>query len=361
MSRVTRQTLWQQLHEAKLVDGECPAVVEQESPWYVRVMLGAAGWLGSFFLLGFVGIGFSFVMESAFASLLIGALLTVVAFFLFRAHAANDFLAQLGLAVSLAGQMLIIYGFFEWSDHNEFRLFSVLCVVEILLMLCMPNFIYRVMSCVAAAMSLSFALWEVGILGVTQGLTAAGFAVLWLQDIRWARFSQVLRPIGYGLVLSLLVYRTGTLWGGGLWRFYSHNRTTMLLVYSPWVGMTLVAAVLLAVVLVLLRRSQVELTSRAGVAVLVGTLLATGITWNAQGITLALLILIVGFAVSNRVLVGCGLVAFAGFLSWYYYSMETTLLVKSMLLFGFGAVLLVGRMALNKWLPRPMAGEVADA
>ena len=103
MTAMDRQELWARLRAADLVEGEPPAVAASRSPWFVRVMLGMAGWIGAMFLLGFVGVGFVMVIESATASFLLGAAVCAGAAFLFRAAPENDFMSQFGLAVSLAG------------------------------------------------------------------------------------------------------------------------------------------------------------------------------------------------------------------------------------------------------------------
>ena len=81
----------------------------------------------------------------------------------------------------------------------------------------------------------------------------------------------------------------------------------------------------------------------------------------APGITTALLILLVGYAVRNQVLVGIGLLALGGFLSNYYYMMQSTLLVKSMLLVGFGAALIISRLLMQYWLPSVAVKGEGDA
>ena len=60
----TAQALWSDLRQAGLVSGGAPPTDEDETPWYVRTMLGVAGWIAALFLLGFVGAGFAFVIKS---------------------------------------------------------------------------------------------------------------------------------------------------------------------------------------------------------------------------------------------------------------------------------------------------------
>jgi uncharacterized membrane protein len=60
---------------------------------------------------------------------------------------------------------------------------------------------------------------------------------------------------------------------------------------------------------------------------------------------------VVGFANGNRVLIGLGIAALVGYLSHYYYSLQATLLEKSVLLMCTGLVLLAARFALHRWWP----------
>ena len=225
----------------------------------------------------------------------------------------------------------------------------------------MPNFIFRMLAGMGATLAFALAMNSAGVYGVASSLIAAGFALIWLQDVRWYRRSEICRPIGYGFALSLLLYRGGLLWGRGFWWPRSHNGANWVLTYAPWFGKMLLIAVFLVVVVYLLKRLQIPLVSKAGSAAFGGAILVMAAAFPAPGITTALLILLVGYAVSNRVLVGIGLLSLVGFLSNYYYMMQSTLLVKSMLLVGFGAVLIVFRLLLQYWLPVAAVRGEGDA
>jgi hypothetical protein len=79
---MTGEALWLRLREARLVEGDMPAS-EPAPPWFVRLMLGIAGWLGAIFLLAFVGIGFAALMRSPTAGIAVGAAVCVAAVFPF--------------------------------------------------------------------------------------------------------------------------------------------------------------------------------------------------------------------------------------------------------------------------------------
>jgi hypothetical protein len=223
----------------------------------------------------------------------------------------------------------------------------------------MPNFISRVMTSMAAGIALAFTLNSFGLYGIATALTAAGFALIWMQEVRWVKFRQLCCPVGYGLALSLLLYRVSFLWGRSLWWSRSQRSGDWLLLYFPWLGKALLLAVSLAVACVLLRRLGLSAKSRPGMAVLVGAAVVLAITLQASGVASALLIMMVGFAVCNRILIGLGMLAFGSFLSNYYYLMNSTLMEKSMLLIGSGVLLLLGRLAVRSWLSSP--GGQADA
>ena len=364
MKQVKRQRLWQQLQQTGLADGELPAAKVSESPWFVRVMLGVAGWIGSLFLLGFVAVAFSMVLENGAAALLVGSLICCGAYALFKSNPASDFVIQFGLAIGLVGQMLLIYGLAELIHLKGNAFYAAIFVIEIVLTLLIPNFIYRTLSSLAGAVALTLFFSRFGVYQLAVALLTAGFALLWLQEVRWLRFSAICRPAGYGLALALLLYSGGMVWGRGLglglWPYHT-NGDSLIAIYSPWVGKGLISVIFLVATFTLLKRLQLFANGPTGLTAMGIALFLTAVSFPVPGLTPALLILIVGFATCNRVLLGLGLLASGAFFSNYYYLLHSTLLVKSILLCSLGVLLLVGRLALRKRLMQNMIGGRADA
>lgn len=347
---ITREELWQRLQQQALVDGEVPALPTSSSPWYVRVMLGIAGWIGALFLLGFVGVGFTFVMKSAAASMMVGALCCGGAYAIFRAARENDFATQFGLAVSLAGQGVFLIGLFNAFKGEAASVYLLIFVFEATLALLLPNFIHRVLTSAGAAIALSLACNRLGLPGVATGLVAAGLALVWLDQRRWAASGRLWRPIGYGLALALLQIEAFDRYG---WRdiFSVTGASGWLATHGLWIASALTAAIFVWTVLCLLRSQQIVPASRAGMAAIGAALLVGVLSFPAPGLATALLILLLGFACGNRILMGLGLLALLGFVSHYYYELEATLLVKSAVLASSGAALLAARLAMNQLFP----------
>jgi hypothetical protein len=116
---MTAGELWDRLTAQGHVEGEMPAPDRPAAPWYVRAMLGIAGWIGALFLIAFVGAAYTFVMSSGGAAAVIGLICCAGAFALFRAFDGNALAEQFGLAVSLAGQVMLIVAISQYLQPDD--------------------------------------------------------------------------------------------------------------------------------------------------------------------------------------------------------------------------------------------------
>jgi uncharacterized membrane protein len=363
MNQPNSRQLWQSLQDRGLVEGDMPPAMGSSPPWYVRMMLGAAGWIGALFLIGFVVIAFREVMNGPAASMAVGASGCVAAFGIFRLARENDFGTQFGLAVSFAGQTLFAVGLYKTFEHDtlaaHFMMFAFLTALAAIV----PNFIHRVLATWAAMFVFSLFLGGASLHVLAAGIAGAGCAVIWLNELRWPASATLWRPIGYGLVLALLQVDAMNLFGHGLWReLFGHKSDAgWLQLHAQLIGTSLVAVIFAWVVTRLLARERLPLTSGAGISALAAALLVAALSFAAPGAATALMIILLGFASGNRVLIGLGMLALGGFLSHYYYQLQNTLMFKSMVLGGSGAVLLLARLALQKLFPIRSAKENSDA
>jgi hypothetical protein len=276
-----------------------------------------------------------------------------VAFFIFRWWQDSDFATQFGLAVSIAGQGVFIFGLFELLKDDSLVLLALfgMFLFQILLALFIPNAIHRVLTSWSAALTLTFLLNIFGIYGVSTGLTALCFALIWSNESIWAVHGKVWRPIGYGLTLALLQNEVLHFFSAELSDVWEHPNPDGLMHYAPFISTAFVVFTFLWVVKKLLARENIPLNSPVALVAIVAVLLLGVLSFFAQGIVTALLILLLGFATGNRVLMGLGLIALIGFISHYYYLLNHTLLFKSLVLALSGAVLLAVRFALQKYFP----------
>ena len=342
MSALDRQGLWARLREAGLAQGDAPAPSAARAPWFVRVMLGIAGWIGALFLLGFVGVGFAFVMKNAGVSIAVGALVCAGAALLFRANPQSDFMNQFGLAVSLAGQALMGMGLLRLFGYTSTAAALAIALQQALLFALVPNFVHRVWTSWTAAYAVAYVLGKLGLPAFAPAAVTLGFLWPWLAEFDHPRRGELLRAGGYGLALAAVqtLAMHGTLllqwmhgqgapgrFSGELW----------------WLGNLASGLVLVWAVLRLLKREGVGPGEAHGRIALAGAGVLALISLKAPGVGPAVAILVTGFANGNRVL--------AGPLSHYYYALHATLLEKSALLAGAGLALLAARYALQHLWP----------
>ncbi len=341
MKASDRESLWQRLCATGLAEGDMPAATAVSTPWYVRLMLGIAGWIGAWFFIGFLGTAFVLIFRHGAATIGLGALCCAGAYALFRMAREQDFVPQFGLAVSLAGQILVVAGLFNlMGEHFNARLYLLIAAFEIGLVVLIAHFVHRVWSTVAAAIALSLAIGDLGaysVHGLAASAAAAVFAGIWLNEHVWVTRGALWRPVGYGVAFALLWFDGFTLAARAL---ASADNVAGASAIAVWVGPAVAGAVLIYAVYRLLGQHDVSSSSPVGIAALAATSAVAILTIGAPGVAVSLLILIVGFAGGHRTLAGVGVAALLGYLFWFYYSLHATLLVKSAVLAATGLVLI---------------------
>jgi hypothetical protein len=314
-------------------------------------MLGFAGWVGAFFLFGFVAVSLRFILENRTASLLAGAAACAAAAFIFRALRGKEFAVQFGLAVSFAGQGLFISGLTDIFREEIGLGCLAIMVFEAVLVAAVSNQIHRVVSSCASAISLSFALSAYDIPHLAPPLITAGFAALWLKELNWADRGLLVRPVGYGFVVAAICVNGILLMGEPLWSGVFEQSSPVFGRLSWWSGVILNSAVFIFTVSRLLRREGLGMNDRTTQVSLVAAVAIAISSFKAPGITTGLIIVLLGYANANRLLTGLGILGLIGYLSLYYYQLETTLLVKSAVLAATGIVLLIARFVLSRVWP----------
>ncbi|MFO7603572.1 MAG: DUF4401 domain-containing protein [Gammaproteobacteria bacterium] len=341
--------LWTRLVEAGIVEGPPPTREDEASPWYMRVLTGFSGWLAAIFLLGFVGSAFLWAIDNATLTLALGAGMILGSYTILR-HAQNEFVEHLALALSLAGQVLLFWGLFQlkspgWSATT----WLWMALLEVVLAWWMPSFVHRVFSTFIAATALSVAFTLMHVPYVMDSVLLLAMAWVWLNLFRNPQYLGRWRAVGYGIVLAVIPLKGSVMFQSrGLgWRMQPDQIGSWL---QPWMAELLTVAVVLYVVWHLLQRCQHNTGERFSLLVLAATLLIALLSLEAPGLATALVILLLGFAVGNRVLLGLGIAALLFFVSSYYYLLDITLLAKSGHLLLIGLSLLVLRWLTARYL-----------
>lgn len=362
-----RKKLWQRLTDQGLTEGELSDLPTQLSPWYVKILMAFSGWLAALFLLGFIGLGFEFILKNSIIALFVGSGMIALAMVMLvhieterrSNHVSNqEFLEHLALAISLAGQVLVAFAVFDFlADEldQEMLAWVTFGVVQAFLAVIMPNYLHRLLSAFAAVILwyLACVLRSAEVNGLEHLLVPIlllGMCWLWMNEFYLSKHVQKIEPIAYGITLAL-VYIKGMLMFSKqnlVWYLNSKGEEPVI---SLWVGELATALVLVYVVFRLMKSLGFDETSRQMIGAITGCVLVGAVSLESYGFSLGVLILLLGFYCSNRVLMALGVVSLLFYISSYYYFLEVTLLIKSFSLFLIGCVLLVGRWVMHRAFP----------
>ena len=324
---------------------------EEDSPWFINVFFGFTGILSSLFFIGFLSLllfEFSF-FESFIGLLVVGALLSAAGWLLFSNARTrhSPFWNSLAFAITLAGQMYIGFALlFEGFDPPISVL--LLLLVQLIITVAMTNFIYRLLSatvalCCLVYLSSYYGFSEVS-LALLAGITIVAhlqrYSILQRLSQQWrSNFAEIISAIGYASALVLLgvsVYFIAAEYG------YGRGGYEETISYNYYLAQALLTLASLYAAYLILKRYNIQLLSATGLIVIGATAVLGVVSIYVSGLLVTSLIIVIAFANSQRVLLGLGIIALVSYIFWYYYQLDTSLLLKSasMLVVGIGLLLI---------------------
>ena len=330
------------------------------SPWFISLLFGFSGVFASLFFIGFLTLILdnTGLLDSTLALFIIGAILSVSGGFLFYnarlRHSA--FWNSLAFAVTLAGQGYIAYALLA-SEITEPLSIVLLFLVQLLMTVVIPNFIYRLLSATLALSCLFYLLNYYHLSEISLGLLALITSVTHLQRYRLAAFIptkwrmnalEITNAIGYAsayVLLSVSVYFIAAEYGNSFDSLDSYGEAFS---YNYYLAQGLLTLASLYAAYLILKRYHIKLLSAAGLLISAAIIILGVISIYVSGLLATSLIIIIATANSQRVLLGLGVIALVGYIFWYYYQLDTTLLVKSASMLVIGIALLLLRWLLIK-------------
>ena len=333
------------------------AASEAPSPWFISLLFGMSGILASLFFIGFLTLLLdnTGLLDSTLAVFIIGGILSVIGGFLFyNARIRHSpFWNSLAFAITLAGQGYIAYALLA-SEITEPLNIMLLLLVQLLMTVVIPNFVYRLLSATLALNCLFYLLNYYHFSEVSLGLLALITSVTHLQRYTLAVFIphkwrmnalEITNAIGYAsayVLLSVSVYFIAAEYGNS---FDSYGEAFS---YNYYLAQGLLTLASLYAAYLILKRYHIKLLSAAGLLISAAIVLLGIMSIYVSGLLATSLIIIIATANSQRVLLGLGIIALVGYIFWYYYQLDTSLLVKSASMLVIGIALLLLRWVLIK-------------
>lgn len=339
-----REVLSPSVHERAHTELQARRESITPTPWFIRVLIGAGAWLASLFLLVFVALALE--LSNEMAALVMGLLLTGCAIGL-RFMDSGLFFSQAALAIGLAGQGLFAFGLFGKSDGALSAL--LFAVFEAIVFVLYPDLIQRFLSVCAASFSLLYALRDaIALEAASLGLVVlAGLAhalVLRQAEFQARRWAPWVTPAIFGLITTVM----GLLLAGvGEEELFGRGEQTVLRI----VVTTGLAAVTMYSAWRVLEESHRAPGGAPGVTLFGALALLSLLTYRTPGVIAAVGVLLLGFHRRSVVLLGMAVVFILAFGVNYYYSLQLTLLAKSLALLGGGLAMLGLRLFILRRFP----------
>ncbi|MEN6669556.1 DUF4401 domain-containing protein [Psychrobacter sp. B38] len=329
----------------------------KDDPWFLQLSFGFSGILASLLFIGFVNLilNSTGVLDSAALTGIVGLLLSLVGFLLFKYERTrgSTFLNSLAFTIGVAGQAYVIYALTSGDIEHPFDIWLFL-LLQSALTLIFPSFMYRLLSSWSVLVCTVYLLDYYHLPEVSLGLLALMVVVSHLQrykllqrvPMKWqAEGVDIIKAVGYGSALVLLGISVYFIAAESGHRFDSYGETPSYNYY--WAQGLLTLASLYAAFLILARY---RIKWRSVVGLLVGVTIAVlgVLSIYVSGLLATSLIIVIAMANSQRTLLGVGIFALVGYIFWYYYQLDTSLLVKSASMLVVGIALLLVRFLLIK-------------
>jgi hypothetical protein len=344
----TTNALWMKLEKNDLVQGDMPAMDLVKSPWYIKMLLAISGWLGAIFLLGFFVAVFSVLLGVSTVSFFMSLPLLLIGYYILRAP-NNEFYEHLGLAISLAGQMLFVVSIIEWESAE--LIWLTVGIFQLILTYIMPSFLHRISSSFFAVLSSSASLAIIGMPHILGSFLIFPIAWICLHEFSFVGQYKRMKGLMYGLVISLLLLKCSHLFITDLTNVLLSEKGALITIPS-WASYLIYILAVIFCAWQLLSSNLLTIQPKFTKVILLFTLILGIATCEAQGIGAGLVVLVLGFAHSNRILLGLGVISLLVYSSSYYYLMEETLLFKSGILLGIAVLMLTSRLLMNKVIPQ---------
>jgi len=339
--------LWNKLLDNNMVTGEDPTQSTIYIPWYIRFMQGFAGWLAALFILGFFAAAFAFLFKKPTGGLLLslGFMCSVGAYTVIRLQ-KNDFLDEIGMAFSLSGQLMVAIGLFLLKVESEVAFF-MLGGYQLYLAWVVPHYSHRLLSTGFGLFSLLISLNLLGFHGVGSAFVAVLFSFIWLKENSWKQKRGKWEPIGFGFALAMVFSSGFLVTGKFLMKDSIRGYKSWLFANAEFISSLLIAFVFVNLVVVLLKENKIKFDSKTAILTLLAAAGLVLMSFKIYGISTGLILLILGFARQRVTLMVLGSLSVLSFFSWYYYTLQATLLFKSVTLIVLGLVLVVAWYWIN--------------
>jgi MFS family permease len=315
----------------------------EDTPWYLRVLIGGAAWFTASFLLGAVlGLVALALGDRVDAAAILLGLGMMPAGVWLRMEARNELSRQFALVLVMCGQVLLVGGLGAISESTTVAA-GVVVVTCVVLIVVFDDAVYRfgaTLTAIGAGLVLAFD-WHVPYaLGLATAVVACLPLIVWRVPALQA-VHRVLDPVAWASAVGLCaLLTTQTIIDAVTGPAGQPPEFLRLLMPTPWPLAALFVGLQVWLALQVAREHDVAPTDPAPIGAIAAIVTIGLLTLSTPAISGALLLMVLAFDRRRTGLFGLAAAFLVGFLGLYYYSLAMTLLQKSGILLASGTVCL---------------------
>lgn len=313
-------------------------------PWYLRVLIGGAAWVGAWFLLGtLLGIVSLAIGERTDVVAMALGVLLMPAGVALRNAARGELQRQVSLVGVLTGQLLFVGGLGALSESIMLAAAATIISSAILIAV-FDDGVYRfgaTLAIVGAVLVVAFDRRLPYAMGVVTAAMACLPTLIWRSTPELQALHRQLDPVAWACataacgLLTLQAVIDAVTGSSG----YS-PAFIQLLLPKAWPLTAVFVLLLIWLAMQVARDHDAAPTDPTVAAAIGGAIAIGGLTASTPAVSGALLLVMLGFDRRRAGLVGLAASFLVGFLGIYYYSLALSLLQKSAVLVASGAVCL---------------------
>ncbi len=329
----------------RILDHLRVANASEKEPVYIRILVGIGAWFAALCLILFLAV--ASLIDSGAGAVLWGGVMLGAAVVPGRWR-RGIFVSQLSLAMAIAGNLLVLFGFAEYSGFDEIGVIVFAHAVITLLMYPLySNSTYRFLSPTALAALVVFWIVDARVSVWFHGLAAAEIVLVGTLFLSRRRMP-ALEPLAYSAALMLpVVLLILNLSQAHLWRTDFNE--------PLWPSNLILA---LGLIILYLYLAGVHHLRDSWMILAVTATLLLGV-FTTPGILVAVGLLVMGYAFGDRVLSAFAFLFLPLFLVVFYYALNIDLAYKSAVVAGSGVLLLLVRKIAG-WCRPDSAEKSAD-
>jgi hypothetical protein len=350
--RASKETIevLQQLKDEnyEVVNMESEESLGESTPWIINGLVGLAAWLSAILGLFFVFLQRFNFFENKFILTILGFSFIVGAMFVMNSLKKSIFVSQITLAFCILGEIFAMIGIGQISESVSITI-GLNVLIQIFIIYNFKSSIHRLLSvpAIIASLLILVGYLEIPFLGnIILLFMVVLLGYLWLnKEMCMSSFlGNFYNPIIHGLTISFIVL---------LLIAFGTNSSFSSEYFIVWLATLYIVSLMIYYEIRLMKAHHIEILSWVGIFIMILTVLFGVVTLQSPGILAAILIFTLSFNQRNTFIMVVSFIALILYSILYYYNMEVTLLIKSIILMSCGVFFLIAKFTLSR-----MGGEI---